>query len=252
MIIGSQVIFFDELTSTNSEASSIIIAGEVPEGTVIRAGFQSAGRGHGTNKWESQKRMNLLFSIILHPQVVTPSDQFYISMAVSLGIADFVARYCRGTKIKWPNDIYVNDDKIAGILIENSITGDTILNSVAGIGININQTAFDPLVPNPVSLKISSGQNFDLDKCFDELLAVIDLRYKELLYGNRDELKSRYLSLLYRANEWHDYISEAKRFSGRVTGISPAGKLIIEQKGGKISEFGFKEVEFSTERITSR
>lgn len=252
MIIGSQVIFFDQLTSTNSEASSIIRAGEVPEGTVIRAGFQSAGRGHGTNKWESQKSMNLLFSIILYPQIVPPSDQFYISMSVSLGIADFVSRYCRGTKIKWPNDIYVNDDKIAGILIENSITGELISSSVAGIGININQTEFDPSVPNPVSLKISSGQSFDPGKCFDELLAALDLRYKELLYGNRDELKSRYLSLLYRANEWHDFISEGKIFNGRVTGISSAGKLIIGQKGGKISEFGFKEVEFSAGPITSR
>ncbi|MCX6329107.1 MAG: biotin--[acetyl-CoA-carboxylase] ligase, partial [Bacteroidia bacterium] len=165
MIIGSILNFYKNLSSTNDQASLLLKTESPPEGTVIYTDSQSAGRGQKDNKWESDEGKNLLISIILYPKSIAPENQFYISMAVSLGICDFIDSFFPGSKIKWPNDIYIKNDKIAGILIENSILGETIENSVAGIGININQEKFSDVVPNPVSIKMVTGNEYDRVIC---------------------------------------------------------------------------------------
>ena len=126
MIIGSKIYFFEQLTSTNSEAVRVMKENHIPEGSVISAGYQSAGRGQKGNSWESSEGKNLLISIILYPSIINPGEQFLISMAISLGICEFLRNYIPECKIKWPNDIYVFNDKIAGVLIENSVMGDRI------------------------------------------------------------------------------------------------------------------------------
>lgn len=244
MIIGSKVIYHDELPSTNSEAARLLRETELSEGEIIRAGFQTAGRGHGNNGWISDKDMNLLFSIILHPEVLDPTAQFYISIAISLGIHDFISKYCSNVSIKWPNDIYVGSDKIAGILIENTILGNTIQNSIAGIGININQDDFHSLAPNPVSLKMKTGMLHDTERCFQEVTECIGKRYRELLWGDNERLQVEYVSKLYRLNKWAEYRSESKQFTARLTGINNEGRLILVNQDQTISEFGFKEVEY--------
>jgi BirA family transcriptional regulator, biotin operon repressor / biotin---[acetyl-CoA-carboxylase] ligase len=246
MVIGSKLLYFDELPSTNSEASRLLREQELPEGCVIQAGFQSAGRGHGSNKWVSDKGMNLLFSIILSPENIDPSEQFNISIAVSLGLLDYLSRHCSEVKVKWPNDIYVNDDKIAGILIENSILGGTIRNSIAGIGININQVDFNNSAPNPVSLRMKTGREYDLELCLKVILSALDNRYRELLYGDISRMREEYISSLYRLNEWHSYRSGDKLIRARLSGITSEGRLVLEGKSGLMSEYGFKEVEFIT------
>ena len=165
MVIGSNLIFYNELPSTNTEASLLLKSGEQIEGTVIQTDFQSAGKGQAGNKWESEKGKNLLFSIILYPQSISPYDQFLISMTISLGICDFLDRLCTGATIKWPNDIYLGNDKIAGILIENSILGTMIETSVAGIGLNINQDNFVSIQPRPISLKMATGKEYSISAC---------------------------------------------------------------------------------------
>ncbi len=162
MIIGSNIYFYDHLTSTNSEAVRLLKESGLPEGAVISAGFQSAGRGQKENKWESEEGKNLLISVILFPINIEPDLQFIISMTISLGICDFLKRHIPASSIKWPNDIYVNNDKIAGVLIENSIMGSSIEYSIAGIGLNINQEKFTGDAPNPVSLKNITGIDYDI------------------------------------------------------------------------------------------
>src|SRR4030043_1139663 len=157
MIIGSNIIPYENLTSTNTEAALLLKKNNIPEGTVIHTEYQTAGRGQHGNRGESEKGKNLLISIILYPGSVKSEEQFLISMTISLGICDFVDRYLEGSKVKWPNDIYFKDDKIAGILIENSLMGDTIESSVAGIGLNINQENFPGEIRNPVSLRMITG-----------------------------------------------------------------------------------------------
>lgn len=245
MIIGSNIVYYDSINSTNSEALLILKEKELPEGTVIRADFQTAGKGQKGNRWESERGKNLLLSIILYPSSVSPDQQFLISMSMSLGIYDFLTQYLKDIKIKWPNDIFIRNSKIAGILIENTIIGPDIESSVAGIGININQEKFSPeIIPDPVSLKILTGKDHDTGLCFRQLLNYLDNRYKQLLYGDRDLISKEYFSNLYRAGEWHFYKAEGIIFRGRITAVSVSGILTIEQEGRKYRKFLFREVDY--------
>jgi BirA family biotin operon repressor/biotin-[acetyl-CoA-carboxylase] ligase len=244
MIIGSILNFYKNLSSTNDQASLLLKTESPPEGTVIYTDSQSAGRGQKDNKWESDEGKNLLISIILYPKSIAPENQFYISMAVSLGICDFIDSFFPGSKIKWPNDIYIKNDKIAGILIENSILGETIENSVAGIGININQEKFSDVVPNPVSIKMVTGNEYDRVICLKQLLSDLDRRYKQLLFGDHDQIKKEYNLRLHRLGEWHSFKTEDTVFQGKITEALSSGILRIENKNNVIMEFSFKEVDF--------
>jgi len=241
MIIGSGLIFYNELPSTNTEASILLRRGEPEEGTVILTDYQSGGKGQGGNIWESEKGKNLLFSIILYPHSVSPGDQFLISMAISLGICDFLDRYCTGARIKWPNDIYLGNNKMAGILIENSIIGFDIESSVAGIGININQENFPSNLPRPVSLKMATGKEYSTSECLKELLPDLDRRYRHLLFDDRDIIRHDYLARLYRFMEWTSFRSGDNVFLGRITDVLVSGQIRIEEKGGSAKEFSFRE-----------
>jgi BirA family transcriptional regulator, biotin operon repressor / biotin---[acetyl-CoA-carboxylase] ligase len=244
MIIGSNLLYFEELTSTNSHASVLLKEGLVAEGSVLYTDFQTSGKGRAGNRWESERGKNLLISIIIFPESVKPEDQFIISMSVSLGICDFFDNHFMGSKIKWPNDIFINDDKIAGILIENSIIGNVLKSTIVGIGLNINQIEYPSSIPNPVSLRMLTGKEHDTGVCLKNLLACLDNRYRQLLYGNRQQLKDEYLSRLYRLNEWHYYKSKERLFKGMAKGISASGRLKIKEENGPLAEFDFKEVEY--------
>jgi BirA family biotin operon repressor/biotin-[acetyl-CoA-carboxylase] ligase len=244
MIIGSNLIFIENLPSTNSYAGKLLRNQTPTEGTIIYTNYQSAGRGHLGNRWESEDGKNLLISIILSPSMISPSDQFIISMAISLGICDFLNRYIPFCSIKWPNDIYVNNDKIAGILIENSILGYQIEYSIAGIGLNINQEKFLSDAPNPVSLKLITGISLDLITCLNQLASDLDKRYKQIISESYDLIRNDYLSRLYRLNEWFNFKDSGGIYSGRILSVSDIGRLQIERKSGLRSEYSFKEIEF--------
>jgi BirA family biotin operon repressor/biotin-[acetyl-CoA-carboxylase] ligase len=244
MIIGSKLIFCKNIESTNTYASGLVQRESISEGTIIYTNFQSAGRGQKGNRWESEDGKNLLFSIVLFPEMVIPEDQFIISMFVSLGICDFLKTLIPACKIKWPNDIYAGDDKIAGILIESSITGNSINNSIAGIGLNINQDHFPVYVPNPVSLKMLTGKNYDPDLCLKQLAGWLDKRYKQLISDRRSEIRNEYISSLYRLNELHNFKAKDGIFSGKIVAVTDSGCIRIEDREGKIREFFFKEIDF--------
>lgn len=244
MIIGSGLIFIKDLDSTNSHASRLIQQEMVPEGTVIHTNYQSAGKGQRGNKWESEDGKNLLLSIVLYPDIIKPSNQFVISMAISLGICDFLNPVINRCSIKWPNDIYADNDKIAGILIENSVIDDRIMNTVVGIGLNINQTEFPGFFPKPVSLKILTRTDYDTGSCLKQLLGKLDKRYKKLISGKMDEIKKDYISSLYRHNEWHNFKTGSGYLNGRIISVSEAGCLLVEDRQGNKHEFSFKEIEF--------
>lgn len=244
MIIGSDMVFCKNTGSTNSYASGLIRGGQVSEGTVVYTNFQSAGRGQKGNRWESEDGKNLLFSIILYPSMVSPADQFIISIFISLGICDFLNPLVPGCRVKWPNDIYYGNDKIAGILIENSITSNAIINSIAGIGLNINQEKFPQEIPNPVSLKMLTRVEHDTGLCLQKLAACLDRRYKQVISGEWDELRNEYISSLYRINRWSRFKSADGIFKGRIVSVTEQGCLEIEKRQGNKMEFAFKEIEF--------
>lgn len=244
MRIGSELKFCKNLPSTNNYAAVMLKNSVVADGTVIYTNFQSAGRGQSGNSWESENGKNLLISIILYPSMIEPADQFLISMAVSLGITGFLDRHINGSTIKWPNDIYVKSDKIAGILIENTLIGNTIENSVAGIGLNINQTSFMSNAPNPVSLSKLTGLQYDLGECLNQLSDDINERYQQLVNSDYISLREDYLSRLFRKDEWCQWRDETGVFTGRIVTVSPEGRLIIEKEDGTESGYAFKEIEF--------
>lgn len=244
MIIGSKKIFVEKLSSTNSHATWLLRKGKVQEGTVIYSGFQTAGRGQGTNSWESEAGKNLLFSIILYPNSVRAEQQFVISKIVSLGLKDYLDKIVKDVSIKWPNDIYVRDDKIAGILIENAIIKNDIEHSIAGIGININQDRFRLGAPNPTSLRILTGHEYKPEECLIEILKPLDERYRQLLYNKKSKIDRDYISSLYRGNQWTEFRDSRGLFEGKIIAVTDSGRLQIEDRKSRIYEYDHKEVDF--------
>ncbi len=244
MIIGSKIIFGKNLTSTNTHASVLLKMNHLQEGTIIYTNFQTEGRGQKGNSWESEDGKNLLISIILFPTIIKPPEQFLISKAVSLGICDFLQRHVNNVSIKWPNDIYVNDDKIAGILIDVSLINNEIENAIAGIGLNINQEKFHSDAPNPVSLSQLKKKNFDLNNCLATLAIDLDKRYKQLLSGQRSLIDKEYISRLYRFKKWSEFMDPHGIFEGRIISVSDSGDLKIEDRRGRVIGYSFKEVTF--------
>ena len=244
MIIGSKFIFRENLPSSNSYAAKLLKIEAVQEGTIIYTNYQTTGRGQTGNTWESEDGKNLLISLILYPSTIKPADQFIISKIISLGICDYLRQYTGNVSIKWPNDIYVNNDKIAGILIEASIIRDEIENIIAGIGLNINQKIFKSDAPNPVSLGMITGTDYNIEECLKNMALHLDKRYKQLLMGKRSEIDSEYLSTLYRIQQWCDYSDTNGIFEGRINSVNASGRLQIEDRRGRIYEYGFKEVNF--------
>jgi BirA family biotin operon repressor/biotin-[acetyl-CoA-carboxylase] ligase len=244
MIIGSKKIFLEKVSSTNSHAASLLRNSIVQEGTVIYTGFQMEGRGQPENKWESEAGKNLLFSIILYPVYWKAEMQFSISKMISLGIKDFLCQFVQEVYIKWPNDIYVSNDKIAGILIENAIIRDEIEHTIAGIGININQVKFREGAPNATSLKILTGIEHDTEECLKGVLLAIDSRYLRSSGDLNSKLNSDYTGSLYRLEKWTEFSDNRGIFEGKIIAVTESGRLKIEDRKGRIYEYGHREVDF--------
>lgn len=244
MIIGSKILTFYTLTSTNSHAINLLSSESPQEGTIIRTFFQSAGRGQPGNKWESEYGRNLLFSIILYPENITPGNQFLVSMAISLGISDYLNKILKGVSIKWPNDIYVNNDKIAGILIESSTMGNKLIYMIAGIGLNVNQEKFTGTAPNPVSMKMITATEYPAESVLKDLAACLDYRYNMILTRKFSKIKKDYSSMLFRAERWTSFRDEGGDFTGRILSVDTGGRMTVEKRNGKKIKYYFKEVEF--------
>ena len=220
---------------------------DIEEGTVVRAIEQTAGKGQPGNHWESEPKMNITMSLLLRPEFLSIVDHFFISIAVSLGITDYLAdKKIEDVCIKWPNDIYVGNKKICGILIENTIIGHTIDSSIVGIGLNINQEKFLSDAPNPISLTNITNKTYDLSTELHLLCNSLLRRYAMLANGNHAGLRDEYIARLYRFNQMADYKlpSADTIFKAKIIDVAPEGRLIMECANGKIMKFAFKEVEF--------
>lgn len=241
---GHPIIRIGSTSSTNNYATSQVAVNEVEEGTVFLAYEQTAGRGQINNQWESEMGKNLTFSILLKPVFLDIHRQFMLSKVITLGLVTFLSHYTKVTRIKWPNDIYTGTRKICGILIENAVMSGIISQSVIGIGLNINQTIFRSAAPNPVSLKMITGEDYDLEVMLRGLLKEIDVFYLKLKAGQFEELDRTFHEKLYRLNEWHTYRDESHEYSGEIIGVNTIGQLRIHEKDGPVHEYHFKEVEY--------
>ena len=244
-IIGSHIIELKQTASTNVYTDKLLHSNKPEEGTVIIAYKQTKGKGQDQNSWESEANKNLTFSIILYPDFLNPSAQFRLIEVTSLGITDYIKTLLppeQELKIKWPNDIYIGDRKLCGTLVQNSIVGSELKESIVGIGLNVNQEKFVSDAPNPVSLKQITGVSYNLHECLKDLGSSIDHRYFQLKNKQYSQLETDYLSLLYRFNEMHDFIIHEEKVRARITGITNFGQLKLESVDQKIYECGMKEV----------
>jgi BirA family biotin operon repressor/biotin-[acetyl-CoA-carboxylase] ligase len=189
--------------------------------------------------------MNLTFSLLLKPHFILAKQQFDLTMAVSLGVFDFLSvRIPERVKIKWPNDLLIGEKKITGILIENGLVGEQIQQSIVGIGLNINQTVFS--VATATSLKLETGLDFANNDELNALLQKLETRYLQLRAGKRAELRAAYLKNLYRIGEEQSFISNGQQLQGRIDGVDESGRLKVHTDG--IDRFfGLKEISFAYE-----
>src|SRR5574344_295978 len=203
--------------------------------------YQSAGKGQGTNMWESEPGKNLLFSILIHPENIRVNRQFVLSMAISLTIKEVLDGYTDNISIKWPNDIYYKNKKICGILIENNLRGNTIKDCILGIGINVNQDKFISDAPNPVSLIQITGEKTDVHNILNMVIERFR-KYVALLYkGEYEDIKKQYLSSLYRSEGCFRYHDATGYFNAKIDTVEDDGHLVLIKDGGIISKYGFKE-----------
>jgi BirA family transcriptional regulator, biotin operon repressor / biotin---[acetyl-CoA-carboxylase] ligase len=239
-----RLIRLEEVDSTNSYLSSKFPGRALPEGSVVWSQNQKKGRGQGANKWASESGKNLTFSIVIYPEFLSPAKQFYISKAICLAVFDLVSLYTDKVSIKWPNDIYVGDKKVAGILIEHTIERHLIKTSIIGIGININQTSFPGSLPNPTSLAKESKHNYDLEELLTNIIDIIEYRYSMLKDGDLDTIDENYTSELYKFKKLSIFETKGKKFAGSIEGVEPTGELIIKNDKSEFLHFGYKEVEY--------
>lgn len=242
--IGKNIIILNEADSTNNYANNLIVSKQAVEGTVVLAYCQKKGKGQRGNSWESEAGKNVLMSIILFPDFMAAETQFMISKIVSLALFDFLQKEINGISIKWPNDLYVDNRKIAGILIENSVKGHNLYSSVLGIGLNVNQEQFISNAPNPVSLKKITGKDYNIEILADKISSLVFEYYFMLKEGKTDWINSQYFDKLFRKNKWAKFRKEGLEFDARITGIGEFGQLKLENRDSMVSEYMFKEIEY--------
>ena len=233
-----KIVHIDETDSTNRWLQKYLATDERSDANmVVWAEYQTAGRGCGTNQWESERGKNLTFSILIHPKDLPATQQFHISMAISLAICEAIGQHIGDVCIKWPNDIYWRNGKIGGILIENTLKGSIIMDSIIGVGLNVNQRVFKSDAPNPVSMWQICEHETDREALLKEILEA----FERILDS---KIREQYLSKLYRRKGYHPYADKEGAFMAEIVTVEDDGHLVLHDDNGKERRYAFKEVQF--------
>jgi BirA family biotin operon repressor/biotin-[acetyl-CoA-carboxylase] ligase len=240
------IIKLNAIESTNSYLKKLCLESEMDDYTVVTAEYQTSGRGQMGTVWQSEKGKNMMFSMLIKFEDLPISFRFYISMAVSLGVIttlnnEFKANF----KIKWPNDIMSDNDKVAGVLIENTFRGNFIGQSIIGIGLNVNQMDFPKSIKNATSLLKTTNQKIDRDILLLKLIKGIQSKMLLVKEKNYSSLKNSYLKALYGYKVTMSFIENNSSFKGEIIGVAEDGKLEILTKNKTIRKFGLKEIKFT-------
>ena len=211
---------------------------------VVTADYQTAGRGQKGTSWESEAGKNLLLGILLRPTFLHPQEQFYLSEICALALVETLNTYSDGFTIKWPNDIYYADRKVSGMLLEHTLQGATLSQTIVGIGLNVNQRNFLSDAPNPVSLYQILGEEVCRKTLLKAFLQNFQTYYTRLEQHDFTAIHTSYHQHLYRRNEWAKFRDETGIFKGRIVDVEPTGRLVIEMPDGTLRKFAFKEVAY--------
>lgn len=234
------LIWIDSAESTNTLLRNN--PGMASPMTLLCAYAQTAGRGQRGNSWEAEPGKNLTFSFRFHPEGIRPSEQFRISEATALAVTDALDESGISAKVKWPNDIYVDERKIAGILIEHMISGQSITQTIVGVGLNVNQTSFISDAPNPVSMAMITGREYDLD----QIALSFRKAFLTRMTMDADMLHAAYMNHLWRGDGLsYPYRDTASGvcFKAKTVAVEPEGFLILEDDTATLRRYAFKEVE---------
>lgn len=237
----TKIIRLEEIDSTNRYLKNYREEGD-EEMIVAVADYQAAGKGQGTHTWESEKGKNLLFSIKVYPHWIPVRRQFVLSMAGALAVKDALDSYVENITLKWPNDVYWNDKKISGTLIENTIDSKGIKSCVFGIGLNVNQLVFHSDAPNPVSLAQILGHEVDRDEVLKKILDGFEKYYELLRRADYMDVSGIYHLSLYRRMGYHPYRDANGEFEGALVEVEDDGHLILHDRQGRIRSYAFGEI----------
>lgn len=243
--MGKKILYLPSCHSTNDTATELVRREGLPEGTVIITDEQVGGRGQHGTRWVATSGQNFTLSLVLNPTFLNASDQFLLSQSVALGVRNYLLEFVNSVAIKWPNDLIINSLKLAGILIENSLTGERITHSIVGIGLNINQTEFD--WPRATSLRLATGRTFSLAQELPRLLQAIERVYLRLRNGHAASIKADYLHALLGYGQLRSYTIDGQSEKGTIRGIMPDGKVAMEMDTGRHRVFGIKELTWEWE-----
>ena len=243
LFVGQRIIRLSSVDSTNNYTSELVRQSVIHEGAVITAEEQYAGKGQRSRVWNSASGQNLLMSVYLKPTFLGADEQFYLTKLISVAVKKVLDEFIPGrVKIKWPNDILVGDDKIAGILIENTLKSTQISRSVVGIGLNVNQTDFGDL-RKVTSLKAETGLYHPLDYLLEKLCIQIESLYFKLK-ENKKALNDVYLESLYRKGENALFDNNGEEEEFEVVGVQSGGELVLKNSEGVETPFAFHEIRF--------
>lgn len=252
LFIGKKIVYLPTCHSTNDTATELVRKENLAEGTVVITNAQTAGKGQRSARWLTSPGENFTFSLVLRPTFLAASEQFLLSQAIALGVVRFVAGFANQAQIKWPNDLYVNQMKLGGILIENAWQGSRISHAIVGIGLNINQVRFgnEPLVRGvnsslrATSLRLVTGKAFVLNDLLPDLLLSLEHSYLRLRAGYYEQIRSDYHLALLGFGENRLFRADGDIFEGVVEGVTFAGKLCIQKKDDLYKEYDIREVEW--------
>lgn len=227
-------MYVESTHSTNSLMREMLAKGEWPKGErFLYAGFQTTGRGQTGNSWESEEGKNLLCSILLPPD----RNLYFLNIAVGVALLRVIGD---DFTIKWPNDIYYGDKKVAGILVENAIIGNEIRYSIAGIGLNVNQTTFVSNAPNPISLKQIYGTEFVVEQLMNQLFEAT----RTVLNEPEQAVWAYYKSHLYRLEGFWPYEDKNGPFEAKIQDVLPSGEIVLCDRKGQLRQYEFKQIKY--------
>jgi BirA family biotin operon repressor/biotin-[acetyl-CoA-carboxylase] ligase len=244
LFIGRNRIRLDGVDSTNNYAAEMLRQVGTTEGTLITANYQTAGRGQRSNAWQSEAGKNILCTYILKPTWMAVDRQFALNKAVALAVQRTIQSFCvqKSVRIKWPNDVLVNDSKVAGILIENTVSGGQIVSSLAGIGMNVNQQQISIDGKKVISIADVLKHSVSLDALQDELSAQLEAVYLRLRNGNDKPIAQEFSEVLYKRDVVCVFETREGLRNYTVRGVSEQGQLMVEDEAGVRYQFNHGEV----------
>ena len=236
-----KTLYLEETDSTNDFLRHYTPR-EDEDMTVVWTDFQRKGRGQGSNQWESEAGKNLTFSVLIHPDKVRAQDQYIISMAVAETMHRFLSDMVDAAiQIKWPNDIYVGDSKIGGILIENHLSGEHIKDCIIGIGLNVNQTVFVSDAPNPISMRMIDDREWNREEVLQGLISELVWQFQHFRF---DIIRKKYRRHLYRREGFYPYRDAEGEFEAEMLEVENDGHLVLLDTEGRQRRYAFKEVAY--------